>query len=228
MGEDKQDMLGSFAKHGLDQVQLECETILVIVAGADSTATALRTILYYIVSTPLVYDKPVKEIRATKDFSRPVISNSQAQALQYLRAVILEGLRQLQPLFGLGTRNPPKGGMVLGGVFIPEGTEVGIAGHSMLHRKDVFGEDADMFRPERWLQGDDPGRLRAMEKAQELVFGAGRSSCLGKNIAYMELRKVIFEVSHVFSFFWSLLISTASQCVRHCSHRRHAAHDQQI
>lgn len=41
MNEDKQDMLGSFVRHGLDQVQLECETILIIVAGADPAATAL-------------------------------------------------------------------------------------------------------------------------------------------------------------------------------------------
>lgn len=146
----------------------------------------------------MVYDKLVQEIRSTKDVSRPVISNLQAQALPYLRAIILESLHKLQPLSGLGARSPPKGGIKLGGVFTPEGTEVGIAGHSLLHRKDVFGEDADTFWPERWLQAGDPERLRVMEKAQELVSGAGRSSCLGKNIAYMELRKAIFEVSQVF------------------------------
>lgn len=189
----KADILSSFIRHGLNQVELESETILVILAGTESTATALRTTLYYVVTNALVYNKLVKEITSTKA-TRPVITNSEAQALPYLRAVILEGMRIFVPLHGIGTKNPPKGGAFVEGVFVPEGTEFGMALYSMLHRKDIFGQDADMFRPERWIDNEESD-IRAMEKVAELVFGAGRSSCLGKNIALMELRKALFEVS---------------------------------
>ena len=45
--------------------------------------------------------------------------------------------------------------------------------------KEVFGEDAHEFRPERWLESED--RYRAMNKAM-LVFGAGTRTCIGKHV----------------------------------------------
>lgn len=45
--------------------------------------------------------------------------------------------------------------------------------------KNVFGEDADEFRPERWLGSEE--HYWAMEKAM-LVFGAGTRTCIGKNV----------------------------------------------
>lgn len=63
-----------------------------------------------------------------------------------------------------------------------------------IHRSPiVFGPDANVFRPERWL--DVPERqLQKMERNSELIFGFGRFKCLGKNVAFMELNKVIVEV----------------------------------
>jgi cytochrome P450 len=61
--------------------------------------------------------------------------------------------------------------------------------------KEVFGADADVFAPERWLTAD-PDRLKTMEAVQGLVFAGGtRWECLGKRLAYIELNKAIFEVS---------------------------------
>jgi cytochrome P450 len=48
----------------------------------------------------------------------------------------------------------------------------------------VFGEDAQEFRPERWLVSEE--RFRAMEKAM-LVFGAGTRTCIGKHVGTANL-----------------------------------------
>jgi cytochrome P450 len=59
----------------------------------------------------------------------------------------------------------------------------------------VFGDDAGVFRPERWLAATtEPERLRRMNAAVDLDFGHGRYQCLGKSIAMMELNKIYFEV----------------------------------
>lgn len=57
----------------------------------------------------------------------------------------------------------PKGGAVLNGQFIPEGTVIGITGWVTQRDKDVFGADADFFRPERWLEVDER-QTRIMDK----------------------------------------------------------------
>lgn len=64
----------------------------------------------------------------------------------------------------------------------------------------MFGADADIFRPERWLEDEEEGsgaeeKVAEMRRVAELVFGYGRWGCAGKMLAFMELNKVIVEVS---------------------------------
>lgn len=98
------------------------------------------------------------------------------------------------PFTGLCSKSPPKGGDTINGMFIPEGTRVGHNIGGLIRRKDVFGDDADVFRPERWLNVDRVKR-QEMQQVTEMVFGYGRWACLGKPIALMELGKVFVEVS---------------------------------
>ncbi|KIX05178.1 uncharacterized protein Z518_06050 [Rhinocladiella mackenziei CBS 650.93] len=201
--ETPSDMLNSFICRGLTELECESEAILQIMAGADSTAHALRITFYHLLSNPTAYLKLMAEMDAalqSGQISYPVIQNSEAQALPYLRACIMEGLRMFMPLNGISTRlSPSPDGYTHNGIYIPAGTEVGISIYSMLRRKDIFGPDADTFRPERWFDKDTE-RLKARERVQEMVFGTGRTSCLGKDIAWMELRKVIFELFRNFEF----------------------------
>lgn len=64
-----------------------------------------------------------------------------------------------------------------------------------MRSKETFGTDADVFRPERWLEAAaDEERFKEMSDVIELAFGYGRFQCLGKTIAYMELNKIFVEV----------------------------------
>ena len=96
----------------------------------------------------------------------------------------------------------PPGGDILEGKFVPGGTNIGICIKGVQRNKGVFGEDADIFRPERWLEAQGE-RLSRMDKTADLVFGWGRYQCLGRNVALIELRKVFVEVR---SYVWSPLI----------------------
>ncbi|EOD43427.1 putative pisatin demethylase protein [Neofusicoccum parvum UCRNP2] len=63
--------------------------------------------------------------------------------------------------------------------------------------KEVFGEDAEVFRPERWL--GDKEKVSNMEK-HLLTFGAGARGCLGKNIGMIELSTLIPDLLRNFDF----------------------------
>ncbi len=65
---------------------------------------------------------------------------------------------------------------------------------ALVKSKAVFGDDANIFRPERWLEASKEKR-EEMENHLELIFGYGRWMCIGKNVAWMELYKTTFEVS---------------------------------
>lgn len=186
-----QDMMGSFLKNGLSQQEAENESMLTILGGSDSTATAIRMTLLYIVTTPSAYAIVLAELESKADISsQPLIKYAVAKKLPYLQACIKEGLRMWPPFAGLMSKIVPPGGETVNGVFLPGGIEIGFNSHSMMRRRDIFGAEASVFRPERWLEAAGE-QLLEMERTLDMVFGSGRFSCLGKDVAMMELSKIL-------------------------------------
>jgi cytochrome P450 len=91
----------------------------------------------------------------------------------------------------------PPAGDEWDGIVLPPGTEIGWSSIGVMRDTNVWGDDSDQFRPERWLDAEsDPDKLREMETVVEMVFGGtSRYQCLGRVIALMEIKKVLFEAS---------------------------------
>ncbi|KAH8673733.1 cytochrome P450 [Xylariales sp. PMI_506] len=197
----KQDMLGSFIRRGLTQYECAMEIPFQIFAGSDTTATAIRVTMLYIITTPRVYAALTREIE--DGVSRGVISspvtNEEAKKLPYLQAVIYEGLRMNAPFTGLLAKEVPAGGDTLNGLFVPAGTRIAHSTWSLLRNQSVFGEDSELFRPERFLISD-AHRATEMRNTVELAFGHGRWKCSGQAIALLELNKVFVELLRYFDF----------------------------
>ncbi|KAL1641284.1 hypothetical protein SLS58_006186 [Diplodia intermedia] len=192
--EQKKDMLGSFLKRGLTPDEVETEISISLIAGSDTTATAMRASLLAIISNPRVYARLTREIDdaiAAGKVSSP-IRDSEARNLPYLQAVIKEGLRRFSPITQLRERVVPPQGDTFDGKFIPGGTFVGINSWT-IQCHPVYGDDPEVFRPERWLI-DDEERLKQMTQIHELIFGWGTTRCLGVPIALMNLNKLFVEM----------------------------------
>lgn len=97
------------------------------------------------------------------------------------------------PLIGFFPKVVPPGGENILGHEIPAGTAIGTNMSAMLRSTELFGPDADLFRPERFLELDET-RRKQMERDTELAFGNGQWMCVGKTIAFMEINKSVFEV----------------------------------
>lgn len=93
----------------------------------------------------------------------------------------------------------PPAGEVINGMFIPGGTSIGYDAFGIFRDKEIFGEDADVFRPERWLK-DSAEKIKELEQTLDLVFSFGKYQCLGRNVALMELNKVFVEVRNRVDF----------------------------
>ncbi|KAK4642772.1 hypothetical protein QC761_400540 [Podospora bellae-mahoneyi] len=185
---DRKDMLGAFVRHGVTQRECEVEVLFQIVAGSDTTAVAVRGVVLYLAACRRVYLRLQKEIDDGVREGR--ISSP---------AVIYETLRMQPPIMALLLKQVPPQGDYINGQFIPGGTRVGQNAWAIMQDKALFGEDADVFRPERWLEVD-PVTKRKMADTVEMIFGYGRWVCLGKPMAFMELNKVIVELLRRFDF----------------------------
>lgn len=119
-----------------------------------------------------------------------------------VQAIIAEGFRIKNPVIYGDFKVVPPEGDTLNGVFLPGGTAIGYNVLALMRNEAIFGRDVDVFRPERFLDAPAAKR-REMERAMDVVFGGGRWMCPGKALAWMEVNKLVFEVSFPL-FFLSL------------------------
>lgn len=140
-------------------------------AGSDSTASTMQSFFFHVLSDKGVYEKIQEEFaQATADATIPSSGNiawNEAQNLHYFQACLKEAMR-VRPAVGLNiTRVVPPEGAELDGQFFPGGVVVAVNGWVLHRDKATFGQDADVFRPERWLT--DVEEARKMERAMAQV-----------------------------------------------------------
>lgn len=195
------DLLSKFtgAQHDHPDVMTDAlvltTCISMVFAGSETTAISLSTVFYMLARHPAAYHKLMQEIDeavvagAIADRDNRAVSWSEAQKLPYLDAVVQESFR-VYPAAGLILERvvPPQGADICG-ERVPGGVIVGCNAWVLHRRRDVFGEDVDAFRPERWLEAS-PERLKEM-KATMFHFGAGSRTCIGKNISLLEIYKLV-------------------------------------
>lgn len=130
-------------------------------AGADSTASTTQSFLHHILREPSIYQKILAEIDEASSSGQlsPVVQWSEAQSLPYFQACLKEVWRMRPPVGLAMGRVVPKGGTTIGGVRYEEGTGLAV-NRWVVHRdKAVFSEDADVYRPKRWLENKERARV---------------------------------------------------------------------
>lgn len=137
--------------------------------------------------------KELDEALGTDD--NPVATFEQVKKLPYLEAVINEVLR-IHSTSGIGLpRIVPEGGLTVCGRTFPEGTVLSVPTFTIHRDKEVWGEDVDAFRPERWFEQDKNDIQRTFNP-----FSFGPRSCVGRNLASMELLIIVGSILRRYHF----------------------------
>ncbi len=156
-------------------------------AAGENTEIALTNIIWLLAKSPHAAKRLREELQpafenAGDGLALPTYHD--IQHLPYLRACIDEGIR-LRPSLPVGLpRLIPPGGMQISGEWFDEGTTVSVSTYTLHRDEKIFGEAADEYRPERWL--DNNSLQRAF-----LGFSQGGRACIGRNIAYFEMSLTI-------------------------------------
>lgn len=133
-----------------------------IFAGSDSTSSTMQSFMWHVLSRPRVHDALVEEIISAN--LSEMVQYDESQKLHYFQACLKEVMR-VSPAVGLNiSRRVPPTGAEIGGLKLSGGTEVAVNGWVVHRDKQVFGQDADDFRPERWLEANKD-TLRVMERS---------------------------------------------------------------
>jgi cytochrome P450 len=146
-----------------------------MMAGTETTATALSGTTYHLLMNPDKLELLQREIRSAFTSLDEMDLESLARQ-KYLMAVLQEGLRMYPPVPTLLPRVVPAGGAEICGEWVPGGTTVGVH-HLSTYKSPEYFKKPHEFHPERWL-GDPQfkdDQLSAVEP-----FSVGPRNCLGK------------------------------------------------
>lgn len=129
-----------------------------MIACADTTAITIRSDLYCSLKHLRVWKRRTDEILEAGFTGSTPPRYKDVKALPYTDAVTREALRMLPGVSMTMERYVPRWGFTLpSGDYLPEGTVAGTSPFILAQNKSIFGEEADCFRPERWLCDAEDG-----------------------------------------------------------------------
>lgn len=183
-------------KHGhkIDQRNLYKIVEDLFGAGTETTSTTINWFVVYMIQYPEVQEKIFKEIMSEVGTERRPTMQDRTK-LKYVSAAISETQR-LANVAPMGVMHKSTEDSTFKGYHIPQGSQIISNLSSVMFDKDIWGEDVDVFRPERFL--DDSGNLKHFE--QLIPFSVGRRACPGEALARMELYLYIVKMCQRFQF----------------------------
>ncbi|CAJ0590341.1 unnamed protein product [Cylicocyclus nassatus] len=161
-----------------DEIAAQCFVFLL--AGFDTTANSLAYVTHLLAKNPEIQRHLQEEIDSCCD---ETISYESIAKMKYLDCVMKEGLR-MYPVANFTNSRRCMKSTTIGGIEIEEGTFVMADTFSLHYDPEIWGEDAEEFRPERWIDAE-----RAV--ASWLAFGLGPRQCIAMRFAQMEEKLVL-------------------------------------
>ncbi|EME50316.1 hypothetical protein DOTSEDRAFT_68993 [Dothistroma septosporum NZE10] len=178
----------------LGRAELTAEALTQLIAGSDTTSNTSCALLFHCLKHPRV----VKKLQEELDQALPgdnVPSYDQVRDLKYLDMVIQETLRiHSTSSKGLPRMVPPGPGVTVAGRHFPQGVVLSVPAYVMHHSTEIWGPDAEEFRPERWE------KLTEKQKLAFIPFSYGPRACVGRNVAEMELALIVSTVFRRYEF----------------------------
>ncbi|KIM86057.1 hypothetical protein PILCRDRAFT_816605 [Piloderma croceum F 1598] len=200
--EHSETLLDHLVKLTTDRNVLKDELLNILLAGRDTTASTLTSVIYLLAINPTVLDRLREEILTCVGTSaKPTYDD--IREMKYLRAVLNETLRLFPPVpFDVRqtvhettwpSKDPTEKPM-----YIPAGTNTAYAVFIMHRRTDLWGPDALEFDPDRFL--DERAQKYLVHNPFIFVpFNAGPRICLGQQFAYNEMSYMLIRILQNFS-----------------------------
>jgi len=172
---------------------LAAETVNAIFAGQGSTASAICSVLMWLARETEWQRRLREEVRTMGADEGMDIWNGAPMLQMFLR----ESMRVTPPFPNVFERVVATGAenAIPGVGFVPAGMRVGVSPYKILRSSDLWGSDAEVFKPERWEVKNDE---RKTLESQWIVFGGGSRACVGKSVALIILGQALKEFLETF------------------------------
>ncbi|POR36963.1 Isotrichodermin C-15 hydroxylase [Tolypocladium paradoxum] len=190
---------------GFSTPELWGESNLLIIAGSDTTSTAMAATLFYLVRNDHALRRVTDEVRSKFNDVEDIIHGPALGGCTYLRACIDEAMRLSPSVGGILPREVLPGGITIDGQALPPGTVVGTP-HYAIHHNEAYYPVPYGYAPERWLCGEvNPltGKQTTEDDAARAQgafcpFSIGPRGCIGKGLAYAEMSTTLARTLYLY------------------------------
>lgn len=191
-----EEVKGGFLTHLLVTKEMTMEEIYanvteMLLAGVDTTSFTLSWATYLLARHPQIQEQIHTEVRKTLG-SGTVPSADDLSELPLIRGLVKETLRFFPVLPGNGRITQDD--LVVGGYFIPKGTQLALCHYSTSLNEETFNDATD-FRPDRWVRKDTTDHV---DNFGSIPFGYGIRSCIGRRIAELEMHLALIRLIQKF------------------------------
>ncbi|MQL76550.1 hypothetical protein Taro_008945 [Colocasia esculenta] len=175
-----------------------------MIAGRDTTSAGLSWFFWLLSTNPEVEAKILEELRdqlpaeyhaGTGGDGLAVFDPVELSKMAYLHAALCEALR-LYPPVPFEHKAPLKPEVLPSGAKVYERTRVVVSIYAMGRMEGIWGKDCKEFRPERWIS--ETGKVKHEPSYKFLSFNAGPRTCLGKEIAFTQMKAAAAAIIYNF------------------------------
>ncbi|KAJ7972692.1 putative Cytochrome P450 [Quillaja saponaria] len=194
---DSVDLLSRFLNSGHSDIDFVTDIVIsFILAGRDTTSAALTWFFWLISKNPRVENEILKEINLKSE--APVYN--EVKDMVYTHAALCESMR-LYPPVPVDTKEAAADDILPDGTAVEKGTKVSYHVYAMGRSEKLWGSDWAEFRPERWLdrvarpdEEKEKWNFIGRDQYTYPVFQAGPRVCLGKEMAFLQMKRVVSGV----------------------------------
>ncbi|URD88613.1 cytochrome P450 [Musa troglodytarum] len=159
--------------------------------GSERRLRELLAVVHGILSTrPDVEKKILEEVRSVRIINKntsETFSFDELREMHYLHAAVTESMR-LYPPVPMDTQSCLEDDTMPDGTFVGKGWFVTYSAYAMGRLEDIWGRDCNEYKPERWLEN---GVFNPESPFRFPVFHAGPRMCLGKEMAYVQMKSIV-------------------------------------
>lgn len=181
------DLLSRFLGAGMESEMVRDMVISFLMAGRDTTSAALTWLFWLLTGHREIEELAVAEACA----GGGRLGYNELKEMEYIKACLCESMRLYPPVVW-DSKYAAKDDVLPDGTPVCRGNRVTYFPYGMGRMEALWGEDRLEFRPDRWL--DENRAVKMVSPYKFPVFQAGPRVCLGKEMAFIQMKYVVASV----------------------------------
>lgn len=190
------DLLSRLLLAGHGEEVVRDMVVSFIMAGRDTTSAAMTWLFWLLTKHPKAEEALINEVTSLSETASSGYAYDDLKDMKYLKACLCESMR-LYPPVAWDSKHAAAPDVLPDGTPVRKGDRVTYFPYGMGRMEELWGKDRLEFKPDRWLQN---GELKPVSPFKFPVFQAGPRMCLGKEMAFIQMKYVVATVLKRFEF----------------------------